>query len=46
MFLCSARLAVSMGRTVAVSEGEVLDGSDRILARATLTRILLNSDAG
>jgi uncharacterized protein (TIGR00369 family) len=42
---CVGRV-VSMGRTVAVSEGEVIDGSDRVLARATSTCILLTSEAG
>jgi uncharacterized protein (TIGR00369 family) len=34
---------VSMGRTVAVSEADVVDESGRVLARATATCLLLNS---
>ena len=35
---------VSMGRTVAVSEAEVVDKSERVLARATATCILINPE--
>lgn len=34
---------VSLGRTVAVSEGKLTDTSDRLLARATATCIIVNS---
>ncbi len=35
---------VSMGRTVAVSEADVVDSSERVLARATATCILINPE--
>ena len=37
---------VSMGRTVAVSEAEVIDESERVLARATATCLLINPEGG
>jgi uncharacterized protein (TIGR00369 family) len=37
---------VSMGRTVAISEAEVVDESGRVLARATATCLLINLEAG
>ncbi len=41
---CIGRV-VSLGRTVAVSEGELTDSSDRIVARAMATCIILNPAA-
>lgn len=37
---------VSMGRTVAVSEADIFDGSGRVLARATATCLLVSAEAG
>lgn len=37
---------VSLGRTVAVSEADLVDGSGRILARATATCLLVNPETG
>lgn len=42
--LCIGR-DVSLGRTVAVSEGELTDSSDRIIARAAATCIIINPGA-
>ncbi len=38
---CVGRV-VSLGRTVAVSQGELTDSTDRLLARATATCIIIN----
>ena len=38
---CVGRV-VSLGRTVAVSEGELTDSNDRLLARATATCVIIN----
>lgn len=37
---------VSLGRTVAVSEAEVIDKSERVLARATATCLLISPEGG
>ncbi len=37
---------ISMGRTVAVSEAKVVDQSDRILARATATCLVISPKSG
>ncbi len=42
---CAGKV-VSMGRTVAVSEAEVIDESERVLARATATCLLINPEGG
>jgi uncharacterized protein (TIGR00369 family) len=41
---CIGRV-VSLGRAVAVSEGEITDSSDRIIARASATCIIINPGA-
>ena len=40
--VCCVGRVVSLGRTVAVSQGELTDSTDRLLARATATCIIIN----